>query len=255
VQVVNTQQHARADSWSEDKPGAWFSVSLPPDTPIEPTHYSVRHGYGGGAQMRNWKLLASFDGMAWALARNHVNDESLKGGYAVHTWSLPVRILYLCLLLYLPLLLDLSPSIHFYPSILLSNTKHALPKTSYKAVSRSEALTLVPKTAATYRSDALFQDRGHGRQRHWGQATRMLRLRSLRQDCVASQRGNLEPLPLAVCRGRCIRHVIPTGGRLLLLVLQAPTLQRSLLLCAATYLMCSACCTECTSGRGSGYRC
>jgi hypothetical protein len=115
VQVVNTQQHARADSWSEDKPGAWFSVSLPPDTPIEPTHYSVRHGYGGGAQMRNWKLLASFDGMAWALARNHVNDESLKGGYAVHTWSLPVRILYLCLLLSPPLFLYLSTSIHLHP--------------------------------------------------------------------------------------------------------------------------------------------
>lgn len=56
-EVVNTLQHARADSWSEDKPGAWFSVSLPPDTPIEPTHYTVRHGYGGGAQMRNWKVM------------------------------------------------------------------------------------------------------------------------------------------------------------------------------------------------------
>jgi len=87
-EVANSYMHAKSDSWSQDAPGAWFSITLPPTLQIEMTHYSLRHGYGGGAQMRNWELLVSIDGETWTTVRRHVNDTSLSGGYGIHTWTL-----------------------------------------------------------------------------------------------------------------------------------------------------------------------
>jgi len=54
--VVNTRPHIKTDSWSEPVEGAWFCVELPTGIALQPSHYSIRHGFGGGAQLRNWSL-------------------------------------------------------------------------------------------------------------------------------------------------------------------------------------------------------
>lgn len=74
------------------RPNGWFSVELLTAT-IRPTHYSLRHYSTWDTEcLRNWRLEASLDGMAWAVLMDHKNDTSLFGKGSSHTWSLPANI-------------------------------------------------------------------------------------------------------------------------------------------------------------------
>lgn len=54
--VVISTPHTKSDSWSEDAPDAWVSIELPTGLLVDPCHYTIRHGYGGGAQLKNWQV-------------------------------------------------------------------------------------------------------------------------------------------------------------------------------------------------------
>jgi hypothetical protein len=56
--VCISTPHVNCDSWSLDAPDAWFAVELPAGLLLDPTHYTIRHGYAGGAQLRNWQVRA-----------------------------------------------------------------------------------------------------------------------------------------------------------------------------------------------------
>eukprot|EP00947_MAST-08B_sp_MAST-8B-sp1_P002879 g2879.t1 len=55
---------------------------------VAPTHYALRHDMNPEYCLRTWCLQGSHDGRSWTVVSEHINDRSLNGAYATHTWKI-----------------------------------------------------------------------------------------------------------------------------------------------------------------------
>eukprot|EP00760_Papus_ankaliazontas_P015508 PhM_4_TR16555/c1_g1_i1/m.101293 len=77
---------------TNDVPGGWVCVDLGARRRLQPTHYTLCHGFAkSNMALRNWVFEGSNDIAApvseWVELRRHVSDGALGGEYGTHTWS------------------------------------------------------------------------------------------------------------------------------------------------------------------------
>jgi len=76
------------ESWTKDVPASWVQLDFQNGISVVPTCYSVRHGGNFQADsLRTWDFQGSSDSKNWTSINKHVNDKSLNGNYASHTWE------------------------------------------------------------------------------------------------------------------------------------------------------------------------
>eukprot|EP01083_Nonionella_stella_P065041 170041_1 len=68
-------------------PNPCFTIDFG-DFEINPTAYSVRHGYHKGYCLRDWNFEGSKDGQEWTLIRKHSNDTSIQDWNEMKTFTI-----------------------------------------------------------------------------------------------------------------------------------------------------------------------